>query len=176
VVGEDLGTVEPGVREALAEHDMLSYRLLWFEQDEPAKWPVKALAAVTTHDLPTVAGLWSGADLAEQQRYAGDGDLVAARAEVLGRLQEPAGLEATATDAEAVQGAHRLLVRAPSTLLAATLDDALGERQRPNMPGVVDRPNWSLSLPVTVEELPGHPLAEAVARILGDAVAGETGD
>ncbi|MFL6095668.1 MAG: 4-alpha-glucanotransferase, partial [Blastococcus sp.] len=67
VVGEDLGTVEDGVREAMAEHGVLSYRLLWFEDDAPAEWPAAAMAAITTHDLPTVAGLWTGADLAEQR-------------------------------------------------------------------------------------------------------------
>jgi 4-alpha-glucanotransferase len=36
VVGEDLGTVEVGVREALADHQILSYRLLFFEDDDPA--------------------------------------------------------------------------------------------------------------------------------------------
>ena len=35
VVGEDLGTVEPVVREQMAARDILSYRLLWFE-DGPA--------------------------------------------------------------------------------------------------------------------------------------------
>ncbi|HEY1740558.1 MAG TPA: 4-alpha-glucanotransferase, partial [Acidimicrobiia bacterium] len=59
VVGEDLGTVEDSVRAAMADHDVLSYRLLWFEEHEPPQWPVAALGAVTTHDLPTVAGLWS---------------------------------------------------------------------------------------------------------------------
>ena len=48
---------------------MLSYRLLWFERTPP-KYPDRALAAVTTHDLPTIAGLWTGADL-EDQRAAG---------------------------------------------------------------------------------------------------------
>jgi 4-alpha-glucanotransferase len=49
-------------------HRLLSYRLLWFETTPPARYPELALAAVTTHDLPTVAGLWSGADLRTQQR------------------------------------------------------------------------------------------------------------
>src|SRR5919205_1401936 len=69
VVGEDLGTVEDGVREAMAEHGILSYRLLWFEEDDPAQWPAAAMAAVTTHDLPTVAGLWTGADVEEQRAH-----------------------------------------------------------------------------------------------------------
>lgn len=67
VVGEDLGTVEDATRERLAEHRILSYRLLWFEKDHPAKFPHEALAAVTTHDLPTVAGMWSGSDFKKQQ-------------------------------------------------------------------------------------------------------------
>ncbi|HEY0402323.1 MAG TPA: 4-alpha-glucanotransferase, partial [Blastococcus sp.] len=69
VVGEDLGTVEDGVREAMAEHGVLSYRLLWFEDDAPAEWPAEAMAAITTHDLPTVAGLWTGEDVEEQREY-----------------------------------------------------------------------------------------------------------
>ena len=63
VVGEDLGTVEEGVREKLADHGILSYRLLWFEKERPTEYPKEALVAVTTHDLPTVAGLWTGEDL-----------------------------------------------------------------------------------------------------------------
>ena len=42
--------------------------------------------------------------------------------------------------------------------------DAVGERRRPNMPGTTDRPNWSLPLPVPVEDLPGHPLVQTVAQ------------
>lgn len=171
VVGEDLGTVEPGVREALDAHDILSYRLLWFEQDDPAEWPAKSMAAVTTHDLPTVAGLWSGADVTEQARYVDvpQAELERGREELLGRLKF-ADLPPSATPADAVETAHRLLARAPSVLLAATLEDAVAEEQRPNLPGVVERPNWRLALAVTVEELPAHPTAAAVARTLDAAV------
>jgi 4-alpha-glucanotransferase len=171
VVGEDLGTVEPGVREALDEHDVLSYRLLWFEAEPPQRWPRKALAAVTTHDLPTVAGLWSGSDVEEQGRWTQipAEDLHAGRAALLDKVRSGVA-DADASAEDAVHAAHRLLGRAPSTLLAATLDDAVAEEQRPNMPGVVDRPNWSLALPVAVEDLPDHPTVSAVAQILGSAV------
>jgi 4-alpha-glucanotransferase len=168
VVGEDLGTVEPGVREALAEHDILSYRVLWFEDDDPEQWPANTLAAVTTHDLPTVAGLWSGADLEEQTQHTemARADLETGRDELLERLAKPAGLPDTATDEEAVVAAHTLLARAPSTLVAATLDDALAERRRPNIPGAPERENWCLALPVPLEELTAHPTTRAVAQAL----------
>jgi 4-alpha-glucanotransferase len=172
VVGEDLGTVEEGVREALAEHGILSYRLLWFEDEDPSEWPVEAMAAVTTHDLPTVAGLWTAADLAEQRDHgaAGDEELERGRDSLLKRLP---GLPPDASPEDAVLSAYRLLARAPSTLLSATLDDAVGEPRRPNMPGAGNRPNWSLPLPVPVEELAAHPLLQQVARTLADGVAGD---
>jgi 4-alpha-glucanotransferase len=171
VVGEDLGTVEAGVREAMAEHSVLSYRLLWFEEDDPAEWPAAAMAAVSTHDLPTVAGLWTGADLAEQRRH-GTGteeELARGRAALLERLGgDPA--EGAPAD-EAVRSAYRRLTRAPSALLCATLDDAVAEERRPNMPGADDRPNWCLPLPVPVEDLPAHQLVQDLARTLGGGTA-----
>ena len=172
VVGEDLGTVEPGVREALAEAGLLSYKVLWFEDDDPADWPVSSLATVTTHDLPTVAGLWTGSDLDDQVRSdAGPEDqLVTARRQLLDRLTGPAGLDPQAAADEAVVAAHRLLARAPSMLLAATLEDAVGEQRRPNMPGTTEPTNWSTPLRVLVDDLPRHRLVEAVTASLAEAV------
>ncbi|MGI8578499.1 MAG: 4-alpha-glucanotransferase [Nocardioidaceae bacterium] len=172
VVGEDLGTVERGVREAMRAHAVLSYRLLWFETDDPADWPVDALAAVTTHDLPTVAGLWTGTDLKEQIAYttdsfgAGSEQLVHARESLLSRLRACTGLPQSAAAPEAVQGVYKALTRAPSTLVLATLEDAIGVVRRPNMPGATHRPNWRLPLPVLVEELAGDRGAADVARVL----------
>jgi len=165
VVGEDLGVVEAGVREAMAEHGILSYRLLWFEDDDPAQWPAEAMAAVTTHDLPTIAGLWTGTDLAEQQEHSvgTDEELQRGRTSLLEHLGDvPAG----ATPAEAVEAAYRRLATAPSTLLSATLDDAVAEERRPNIPGTTDRPNWCLPLPVPTEDLAAHPGVQAVAAVL----------
>ena len=170
VVGEDLGTVEDGVREELADHGILSYRLLWFEEDDPAAWPSAAMAAVTTHDLPTVAGLWTGDDV-EEQRGLGtgsDAELEGGRTALLERLP---GVPADATVEQAVERAYELLGRAPSTLLSATLEDAVAEVRRPNMPGTTERPNWSIPLPVTVEDLPSHPLVQTVGRTLAAGLA-----
>jgi 4-alpha-glucanotransferase len=170
VVGEDLGTVEEGVREAMAEHGVLSYRLLWFEEGEPATWPAEAMAAITTHDLPTVAGLWTGADLAEQREHGTgtDEELERGRASLMAQLD---GVPESASPAEAVEAAYRRLATAPSVLLSATLDDALAEERRPNMPGTTDRPNWCLPLSVPVEELADHPGVQTLARVLAEGVA-----
>jgi 4-alpha-glucanotransferase len=169
VVGEDLGTVEEGVREALIEHGILSYRLLWFERDAPPSWPAEAMAAVTTHDLPTVAGLWTGVDLVEQREHdlGGEEELAVGRDQLLEHLP---GLPEDASPERAVERAYELLAEAPSRLLSATLDDAVAAERRPNLPGITNRPNWSLPLPVPIEDLPDHPLLRRVARTLDDAV------
>ena len=67
IVGEDLGTIDPTARKQFAAHRLLSYRLVWFEGGRPASYPSAALAAVSTHDLPTIAGLWTGQDELDEQ-------------------------------------------------------------------------------------------------------------
>jgi 4-alpha-glucanotransferase len=62
---------------------------------------------------------------------------------------------------------HEALARAPSVLIAATLDDALGAPDRPNMPGTTDQyPCWSLPLPRTLEQIMRDPLPARIARAL----------
>jgi 4-alpha-glucanotransferase len=174
VVGEDLGTVEEAAREAMAERNLLSYRLLWFEEDDPATWPETAMAAVTTHDLPTVAGLWDGSDLAEQRRLGMAPNEEGTEA-IRTRLAAAGGLASDAPADAAVRSAHRLLARAPCRLLTATLDDAIAEPERPNIPGADDgRPNWSLALPLPLEEVERHPLALEIAASLRDGVTTPT--
>uniref|UniRef100_UPI0022B9DE81 4-alpha-glucanotransferase n=1 Tax=Klebsiella pneumoniae TaxID=573 RepID=UPI0022B9DE81 len=72
-IGEDLGTVEEGVRDDLAQIGVLSTRLVYFEDTPPSEWPSNVGGAVTTHDLPTIAGTWTGAD-AELRADAGLSD------------------------------------------------------------------------------------------------------
>jgi len=166
VVGEDLGVVEDGVRESMAEFGLLSYRLLWFEDDEPARWPADAMAAVTTHDLPTVPGLVEGCDMSEQieLRLGSDAELAANRTEMLDKIGDSAYPD------EAVLAAYRRLAQAPSALLCATLDDAVLARRRPNVPGTIERDNWCIPLPVLVDDLPLHPPARALAKLMDAAV------
>ncbi|HEV7686626.1 MAG TPA: 4-alpha-glucanotransferase, partial [Acidimicrobiia bacterium] len=166
VVGEDLGTVEDFVRHELHDRGVLSYRLLWFEPQRPPEFPRQALAAVTTHDLPTIAGMWTGADLAESQALGLEPNEEGARA-IREKLADWSGSPDDADPAEVVVNTHRLLAQAPSMILTATLDDAAVVEERPNVPGTVDeRPNWSMALPVPLEELEQSPVAGAIADAL----------
>ncbi len=166
IVGEDLGTVEPGVRQRLALRRVLSCRLLWFEPRPPAEYPQLSLASVTTHDLPTIAGLWSGADEAAQRSI---GLTVGNEMHQLrDHLREMLGVESNIPVAEVIEAAYRCLAQAPSRIITATLEDAQAMLDRPNMPGTVaQRPNWSLALPQDIETMVEAELPRRIAQALG---------
>jgi len=166
VVGEDLGTVEDEVRSELAYRKMLSYRVLWFESGRPEKYPERALASVTTHDLPTIAGLWSGSDLEIQKALhlaPNEKGTKAMRRSLAKLTGSPPG---TSID-QIVLKTHAALARAPSVLLTPTLDDALGAKDRPNMPGTVNEyPCWCIPLPRTLEQIEKDPRPRRIAKAL----------
>jgi len=168
-VGEDLGTVEPEARQALARWRVLSYRLLWFEEGPPEEWPELALAAVTTHDLPTISGVLTGADLDARRAIGMEVDHAAERGlrDRLTRVCGPDGLDDVGAAVRAVYGA---LARSPALLVTATLDDVLEVDERPNQPGTVDQwPNWSIALPRPLEEVETDPRIKAVADLMAQA-------
>lgn len=167
IVGEDLGTIDEEFRKQLIDCRVLSYRLVWFENDPPARFPEQALAAVTTHDLPTIAGVWTSADL-QAQRELGLKPNEEGMQQIRERLSAMAELSEGAPVDEVIRRTHRLLAQAPSRIVSATLDDALAVEERPNMPGTASeqRPNWSLALPKFQEELEREDLAQAIAHAL----------
>ncbi len=167
IVGEDLGTVEESAREKLAAHRILSYRLLWFEQCRPEEYPQEALAAVTTHDLPTVAGQWTGSDL-KMQRDLKLKPNEKGTAEINERLATMANLKRKTPIEDVIAGAYELLAQAPSRILTASLEDAAAVEERPNVPATMcdQRPNWSLALPVPIEDLMDLPLPRKIAHAL----------
>lgn len=171
VAGEDLGTVEPGVRDKLAQFRILSYRLLWFEESSPAQYPELSLASISTHDLPTVAGVWSGADL-EEQKEVGTKANEDGMARNRRQLQEITGVSENAPVAEVIEKAHEALAQAPSRVILASLDDALGVERRPNLPGIANdkRPNWSIPLPKSLEEIETDAAVLKIAGILRQGV------
>ncbi len=166
VVGEDLGTVGPGVREELARRRLLSYRVMAMDDAPPSGFPAASLASFTTHDLPTLPGLWTGADLAAQERL----DLhpnVAGTEHARRRLAEQAQLPLDAPTEQVVRAAYRELAAAPSAIVLGQLEDTAGVLGRPNMPGTTEQwPNWVQPLPEPVEDVLEGPLTVEVAELL----------
>ena len=154
VVGEDLGTVEPGVREALAATGVLGTRLVYFEDAPPQHWARNVLGAVTTHDLPTISGIWTGADT-RLRREAGlpDEGHDALRGSLERIAPDDTGTDEAGTE-QVVCAAHQALARSPAEVILGTIDDVLLVDERPNMPGTTDEwPNWSIALPVLLDDL-----------------------
>ncbi len=164
VIGEDLGTVPRGLRARLRRRGLLGYVLLLFDDRPPERWPRSAVAAVTTHDLPTVAGLWEGTDLAFRRQVGLPADAEEARA-LRARLSR-GGLPPGAGVEAAILHAHRALGRSPCRLVMASLEDVAAVRERPNQPGLRASSNWSLALPAPLEQLTAGPRAGAVAEAL----------
>jgi 4-alpha-glucanotransferase len=173
IVGEDLGTVEPEVTEALAERGMLGSAVSWFARDEsapgepllpPAGWPERAAASLSTHDLPTAAGFLRGSHVEDRAALGLLDDAPAERAnaereraEWLALLRSEGLLPDSAAEPaewEIIVAMHRLLARTPCRLKLISPYDVLAEPRQPNLPGTVDEyPNWRLPLPATLEEL-----------------------
>jgi 4-alpha-glucanotransferase len=178
VVGEDLGTIPPEVREALMASGFYSYRLLIFEKEDdgryrlPADYPRQALVSVATHDLPTLDGFWVGRDLEVKRdlyRYpdpeAEQNDAEGRRWDRLRLLEAMAAEQLLPTGIEPnhevsperlddlAEAVHGYLARTPSALMLANLDDLLGGFEMQNLPGTIDEhPNWRRKCPVPLED------------------------
>jgi glycogen operon protein len=182
VIGEDLGTVPEGLREAMAAQNMAGFRVLYFEQDHgrfrpPAQYTREAVATVSTHDLPTLAGWWAGADIAERRELglqpgpasdeAGRGREEDKRAlgEALAAegYPRPGAAPAEHIALETAAAIHGFVAAAPSQLMLAQVEDLAGEVTAVNLPGTdQERPNWRRKLAQPVPELLRTELADAI--------------
>ncbi|OKK07819.1 4-alpha-glucanotransferase [Streptomyces sp. CB03234] len=193
VIGEDLGTVEPGVRESLQRRGVLGTSVLWFERDwegtrrplPPRTWRADCVATATTHDLPSTAARLTGEHVELRHRLglltrtleeerAEDAEEVA---EWLAYLRTLGLLEEGPRDEEAeIRAVYRFLRRTPARMAGVWLPDAVGDRRPQNLPGTWDQyPNWRLPIadaegrPVTLEELAVSPRLHALMDVLRPA-------
>jgi 4-alpha-glucanotransferase len=170
VVGEDMGTVAPGVRETMAAIGMLGNRSA--VRNSPHEFPECSLGTSSTHDQVTVAGLLTRSDAADMRRIGKAADFahIKRTRRALAELAhlDPDGPVGPAEVHTGVLAQYRQVASAPSRVVVATLDDAAGVAERPNMPGTVDTyPNWRIALPRPVEDILTAPLAGDLVEVLG---------
>ncbi len=188
VVGEDLGTVEPWVREYLGRRGILGTSVMWFESDDsghprpPETWREYCLASVTTHDLPPTAGYLAGDHVRLRDRLgllteSLDDELRFSAQEqqrLIDYLRERGYLSEDDDDVEQIVLAmHRMLISTPSKVLVAALTDAVGDRLTQNQPGTIDEyPNWRVPLsgpdghPMLLEDVFASERASRLAAVM----------
>lgn len=189
VVGEDLGTVEPWVRDYLHERGLFGTSILWFESDGsgrplPAeRWREYCLSAVTTHDLPPTAGYLAGEHVRLREELGlltrpADEELASDRAAQAAWLDElrRVGLLGPDPDTDQIVAAlYRYLARTPSKLLTLALADAVGELRTQNQPGTTDEyPNWRIPLAgpdgrrLLLEDVFADPRAAVLSEVMAE--------
>lgn len=181
VVGEDLGVVPSYFREILEKAGILSFRVFRYEQTNEGQYkplsfyPKTALVAAGTHDMPTLTGFWSGADIetAKEIGLMGD-DGRYEQAQALRMKDRYAMVETLASRGlwfvspeafdEEISGQkvpsrltevlYSYLASAPCCLLLVQLEDILGQKEQMNVPGTnQEYPNWRCKLPKMIENL-----------------------
>ncbi|HJC61293.1 MAG TPA: 4-alpha-glucanotransferase [Candidatus Dietzia intestinigallinarum] len=168
VIGEDLGTVAPGVREMLTERGVLGTSVMWFENRggvpvDPEEYRALCMASVTTHDLVPTAGyaelvqvdirerLGQLARDVEVERSAAASEVAAFVACVRDR-----GLLEGDSPLDLVAAFYAFTAASPSVLLAVSVADLVADRRPVNVPGTsVEYPNWSV------------PVADGAGRVVG---------
>jgi len=175
VVGEDLGVVPDEMRHAMPEFGLYHYKVLLFERQDgrfrrPEEYLRRAIATVTTHDMPTLRSYWEGHDIGLRRRLnlfpsvELEQDVIRERQHdreaLLAALQQQ-GLQpaqpSTAAEpfsADLAQALHLFLARSATALVALQIEDLLGMVDPVNVPGT-DReyPNWQRKLSAELEDL-----------------------
>jgi 4-alpha-glucanotransferase len=189
IVGEDLGTVTPRIRRELSKTGVFSYRVFYFERQgeyafkPPKAYPRRALAAVTTHDLPTLTGFWLGQDIALKGQLSLYPDPRMAAADAEARRQDRLGVTSALNrrgllppdtrpevdppflcPEEVRFGVLEYLAQSSAALLEVRLEEIFGVPHQQNLPGTTrEHPNWRRKLPLTLEAMQQSPEPQRLA-------------
>jgi 4-alpha-glucanotransferase len=153
VIAEDLGVVPDFVRASLTRCQVPGYRILRWEREwdepgqpfrDPAAWPALSVGTTGTHDTNALADWWDEMDEAERRAFLALPELAAVK------QRAPPRFDAGVRDA-----LLELVYRSGSDLLLLPFQDALGSRERVNVPGTVGDANWCYRMPMELAALAG---------------------
>ncbi len=183
-IGEDLGTVDPWIRQYLASRRVLGTELAWFAREpdrsplRPPHWRARCMATVGTHDVPPVSGFVTGDQVTvraqlgllkdpQGERTAAELALAAWRDALVAERLLPPSRKPTAD--EFTVAMYGYLALTPAVLVGVSLADAVGDRRTQNIPGTSrEYPNWRVPLcdgegtAVLIEDLPDIALVRDV--------------
>ena len=197
VIGEDLGTVPEGFDQIMDEAGLLSYKVLFFERWEsglykrPDLYPRQSMATVSTHDLHTLAGWWTGNDLQwrenlnlypnkemaieEQSGRPSDKEALYSALVDMGLMPEKEqpinGSDLSVALALAIQ---QFLAMTNSAIQLVPMEDALMLTEQVNIPGTIDEhPNWKRKLPCSLDEFWDNKIVQQLVETMASQRASE---
>ena len=177
IIAEDLGTIPQDLRDALSKCGALSYKIFLYERAgdggfiAPDDYPRTAMAALTTHDMPTLKGWWNCLDLKEGIRM---GIYTKEQSEALEKDRENAKkrmfdsmryfntlLPGVDHDPEKVEFSDDLVLSMQqhfcstnALLCSSQLEDWCQVEKPVNVPGTMrEYPNWSRKLNKDLDEI-----------------------
>ena len=180
VIGEDLGTVAPGIRLDLHRAGIFSYKVFYFERTAagkflpPEDYPGQALACITTHDLPTLAGYWEGRDIVIKSQLNIYPSPHAAEEDAASRVQDRLSLVEALVEQNLLPPGYTpppdfcpeelrravlaYLGKSQAALMEVRLEELLGLTAQQNLPGTLDQhPNWQQKIFQAIEDLQHNP-------------------
>lgn len=194
VIGEDLGNVPEGFGDIMAASGLLSYKVLFFERWDsgffmrPELYPAQSMVTVSTHDLPTLKGWWTGRDLEWRQKLGLYPNEEMGPQERASRIKDRGLLLAALDDLNVIDmskapeqspaimntelsvAVQRYMAEAPSHIQLIPLEDVLEIVEQVNVPGTIDQhPNWRQKLPVTMEQFFNEDSVVAIATAMQKA-------
>ncbi|MCW8832974.1 MAG: 4-alpha-glucanotransferase, partial [Colwellia sp.] len=194
VIGEDLGTVPDGFGEIMAAAGLLSYKVLFFERWDsglfmrPELYPAQSMVTVSTHDLPTLTGWWTGRDLEWRQELGLYPNAEMGQQERSARIEDRNYLISALDDLNVIDmtkapeqspakmntelsvAVQKYMAQAPSHIQLIPLEDTLEIVEQVNIPGTIDQhPNWRQKLPVSLEEFFQQDSVSAIADAMQQA-------
>lgn len=169
VIGEDLGVVPDAMRHAMERFGMYHYKVLFFEKARdgqfiaPHDYPARAMAVVTTHDLPTFRSWWQGDDMVLREQLGSYPDPAARERVQQERVQDrqlmmqalvrtglwhwQAHEPLPACSLALVRAAYLYAGLSAAALLVVQPEDLLGMIEPVNVPGTsTEHANWQRKL------------------------------
>ncbi|MDK2896568.1 MAG: 4-alpha-glucanotransferase [Candidatus Atribacteria bacterium] len=169
-IGEDLGTVDPKIRNYLRQFGVLSTRVFYFEKDAqgfpipPDKYPRLSLATFNTHDLAPLRSFIKGGDILLRQKIGMYSALEAEKylserkrfwKKIKNKLVEWGLLENSLPEnwENIWQSLLSFLATTSSQLKSVDLPDIMQSEIGVNLPGTTDEyPNWRVRFSLEEEK------------------------
>lgn len=176
LIGEDLGTVPPEVRTAMAKHGVKRMFVVQFEasEGEPpiGEIPDQAVASLNTHDMPTFKSYWEGDDADLRQELGlidveGVKEAKDSRKLITKQLSKYLGSKSRLSTPHALRSTLKHLAQSSADMVLLNLEDLWLEELPQNVPGTsVERPNWRRRLRYTIDEIKKDSLVQETVQMV----------